>query len=430
MGLWELWVTRTGMGIPKVDMAVGTRGCTHSMAELSPESGDCAPVPRADPEFLTTPPPQPQQGSGKGQHGEQEQRSQHQAQDKEGTVPWWCPQGRGPLLVWDRERTQLIPHGSYLLGIVPRSQGMARAPTLTLQDSDIPGRRHLSHCGRWHLQTLGTWEGREQKLDAWERAGPRPCLKSHRGGCGTVADDPGSPGLVTGSGFVEGPVALCQRGLQAPTYVRHLPGERVCEGRPLEHIPASQRPAQHRGLRVIPDAVTHRAPSASEKHLHPAGTPIPASGEPPLLVLCGKSAEVRMCHAHPQLWNIPNAPEQTTPASSLWLQSCSGTAGHSQRSRSCPWHPTSSRRMGPCPRPKVALPGALTARPHRSWRHTTLASEMSQPSSHTVPHVPSCSSSTRPSQRLRPPTSRSGLGPAGCTGKGELVSPLNPKKWV
>lgn len=108
------------MAVPKEDVAVGTRGCTHSMAELSPKSGDCALIPRLDPEFLTGLLPHPQQGGREGQHGEQEQRCQHQAQDKEGTVPWRCLQGwGGPLLGWDREQTQLIPRKSFLLGILP-----------------------------------------------------------------------------------------------------------------------------------------------------------------------------------------------------------------------------------------------------------------------------------------------------------------------
>lgn len=112
-----------------------------------------------------------------------------------------------------------------------------------------------------------------------------------------------------------------------------------------------------------------------------------------------------------QTRHVPDPPEHTTPASSLWLQSCSGAAGQSQRCSSCPSQPTSSRRMGPLPRPKAAPPWTRTARPHRSCRHTTSASARSQASSHTVPQAPSCSISTRPSHRLRPPASRSMPGP-------------------
>lgn len=48
----------------------------------------------------------------------------------------------------------------------------------------------------------------------------------------------------------------------------------------------------------------------------------------------------------------------------------------------------------------------LLAAPQFSSRHTTATSVKSQPSSHTVPHWPLSSSSTRPSQRWGPPISR------------------------
>lgn len=50
--------------------------------------------------------------------------------------------------------------------------------------------------------------------------------------------------------------------------------------------------------------------------------------------------------------------------------------------------------------------GVCLAAPQPSSRHTTATSFMSQPSSHTVPQRPACSTSTRPSQRWAPFTKR------------------------
>ena len=62
-------------------------------------------------------------------------------------------------------------------------------------------------------------------------------------------------------------------------------------------------------------------------------------------------------------------------------------------------------------RPKALSPHThnitehLTQGEHTSIRQITFASFMPQPSSHTVPHSPSCRISTRPSRTLPPPTS-------------------------
>lgn len=104
----------------------------------------------------------------------------------------------------------------------------------------------------------------------------------------------------------------------------------------------------------------------------------------------------------------PRAPAHSTPASSrcrqlwrpqpAWAQLPSASSVPAQR--------TSSSRMGPEPGPKGQRPGALSARPQPRRRHTTRALRMFQWSSHTVPHTPWCRTSTRPSQRLRPPARR------------------------
>lgn len=57
--------------------------------------------------------------------------------------------------------------------------------------------------------------------------------------------------------------------------------------------------------------------------------------------------------------------------------------------------------MSPRPAPKKST---LFALPHFSWAHTTCPLMMLKSSSHTVPHCPECSSSTRPAQRSCPPT--------------------------
>lgn len=57
--------------------------------------------------------------------------------------------------------------------------------------------------------------------------------------------------------------------------------------------------------------------------------------------------------------------------------------------------------MALLPAPKEST---LFALPHLSWAHTTCPLVMLKSSSHTVPHCPECSSSTRPAQRSCPPT--------------------------
>ena len=100
-------------------------------------------------------------------------------------------------------------------------------------------------------------------------------------------------------------------------------------------------------------------------------------------------------------------PEQMTPASSWWPQLWENQppCRHCHSLASVPTHFTSSRAMGPRPRPNLALPGADTAPPQLSCRHTTSASCRSQLSSHTVPQVPLKCSSTRPSQGWLPSAS-------------------------
>ena len=103
------------------------------------------------------------------------------------------------------------------------------------------------------------------------------------------------------------------------------------------------------------------------------------------------------------------SPEQTTPASSWWPQLWENQppCRHCHSLASVPTHLTSSRAMGPRPRPNLALPGADTAPPQLSCRHTTSASCRSQLSSHTVPQLPLKCSSTRPSQGGLPSASLS-----------------------
>lgn len=101
-----------------------------------------------------------------------------------------------------------------------------------------------------------------------------------------------------------------------------------------------------------------------------------------------------------------DSPSHTTPASSvcwqlwapqpLWEQLDSNV--------SCPVHWTPSIQIWPLPCPNSALVVARMARPQPTSLHTTLASFKSQLSSHTVPQVPLWRTSTRPEQRLLPPT--------------------------
>ena len=83
-------------------------------------------------------------------------------------------------------------------------------------------------------------------------------------------------------------------------------------------------------------------------------------------------------------------PEQMTPASSPWLQLCEfqPSCGQLHSWDSCPEQRTLSKTTGPEPCPNRALPGADVAPPQPSCLHTTLASLMSQSSSHTVPQEP------------------------------------------
>jgi len=105
-------------------------------------------------------------------------------------------------------------------------------------------------------------------------------------------------------------------------------------------------------------------------------------------------------------------PEHTTLASSPWWHPVTplGLALHLERLSSVPVQLTSDSQMGPLPRPKWAKPGAAMATPQPSCQHTTLASLMSQLSSHTVPHWCRSSTSTLPAQRLGPFTSWTAIG--------------------
>lgn len=116
-------------------------------------------------------------------------------------------------------------------------------------------------------------------------------------------------------------------------------------------------------------------------------------------------------------------PEQMTPASSLCSQLCVNQPAweHCAREASAPEHCTSSRRMGPEPWPKRASPGAETAAPQPSCRHTTWASLSSHWSSHTVHHAPSKYTSMRPEHLPKPSTSctaSQSLGERRSVGKG------------
>jgi hypothetical protein len=104
-----------------------------------------------------------------------------------------------------------------------------------------------------------------------------------------------------------------------------------------------------------------------------------------------------------------HSPEHLTPASSSCLQllCLQGAAAQSHRDDSLPLHRTSSSQMLPFPGPNAASLRASKADPQPSCRHTTAASARLQVSSHTVPQVPSCQTSTRPVHSLSPPLRRS-----------------------
>ena len=82
--------------------------------------------------------------------------------------------------------------------------------------------------------------------------------------------------------------------------------------------------------------------------------------------------------------------------------------GHCQSAASLPMQSTLSIQIGSDPSPKKARRGACKAFIPKSCWQTTFASSMSQRSSQTVPHSPSCRISTRPSKTLLPPTRRRG----------------------
>ena len=107
---------------------------------------------------------------------------------------------------------------------------------------------------------------------------------------------------------------------------------------------------------------------------------------------------------------IEMIPEHTTPASSPWPQLCSPRVECRQciRDVSLPIQPTSSSQMAPWPWPKKELDLAVLAVPQSMALHTTSASLMSHSSSHTVPHWPSCWTSTLPEHLSVPLTSLSG----------------------
>lgn len=106
-------------------------------------------------------------------------------------------------------------------------------------------------------------------------------------------------------------------------------------------------------------------------------------------------------------------PEHTTPASSPWPQLLFPRAACRQciRDVSLPTQATSSSQMSPLPWPKKALDLAVWAVPQSIALHTTWASLRPHSSSHTVPHTPSCRTSTLPEHWSVPLTSLSGTPP-------------------
>ena len=139
--------------------------------------------------------------------------------------------------------------------------------------------------------------------------------------------------------------------------------------------------------------------------------------KPPSLVLSAslpQGSDPRSSEPHPlpqPVDSVTHRPEQTTPASSLCLQSCrpQPREGHLHTWDSFPVQFRSSSQMGPDPAPKWADPVALRASPQPSCLHTTWASSRSQPSSQMVPQEPWSRISTLPAQGLPPSTRRSCL---------------------
>ena len=110
------------------------------------------------------------------------------------------------------------------------------------------------------------------------------------------------------------------------------------------------------------------------------------------------------------LWVLPYSLSHIAPASSLWEQSkTSSSWSHSINSSSVPLQLTFWMKIfcfsSASGLYKLPL-GIPLAAPQPSSRHTTSTSFMFQPLSHTVPHSPFRSTSTRPSQRWGPLTSR------------------------
>lgn len=131
-------------------------------------------------------------------------------------------------------------------------------------------------------------------------------------------------------------------------------------------------------------------------------------------------------------WGLPNLqglPKQNTTTSSLWLQSWypQDLCWHCSRDCSCPLQWTSSSQMRPSPGTNFlrALAGTKIGFPQPSCWHTTCSSFVPQPSSQTEPHMPLCSTSSRPEQLVSPFTS---LNLKGSAGSGDGVGHGKKKK--
>lgn len=161
-----------------------------------------------------------------------------------------------------------------------------------------PGRRGTGMGGQEEARLQLFCRETPPTMAAKRRSAPRT-RGARQEGSRTVADHADRPGLVAGSRFIVGPLAVGQRRLLALALVKHLAGQRVAEGELPEGLPAAQRAAQHARLQLVPGAVAHRAPCAAEEDFDPAGATVPAPGEPPLLVLCRQRTELGMRCLHP-----------------------------------------------------------------------------------------------------------------------------------
>lgn len=161
----------------------------------------------------------------------------------------------------------------------------------------------------------------------------------------------------------------------------------------------------HQPQNITPD-LNYLTPGPENKlSLHLKGSPTNTSTTGSLV--CNVFGIKIWCLDKSYKCHVCLVPEHTIPISSLCPQQSVGVVLftlHSHKFLSVPLHFILLMWMGPLPAPKFK-PNFVTL-PQPSWAQTTTPLWLSKSSSHTVPHCPLCSNSTRPTQRSCPPANR------------------------